>query len=291
MSPLRAVLLFPVRPAAATRALRGSRGAGAVVALPPCALGAYLAVRGCAPADALATAGALLLVTAGLGLGGALASGAARLVLQRPFEVRPHLACCLVFAAWTATLFPALLALLAVAGAGGMAGLGAGLALLVWGVVAGCGVLGAGEATEPGRGLVASCGALSGALLGLCLAGWAATQLVWPWRAPIAVDGARRGDLLLVVRAESHVAADLLLAENAAGVAVLARSGADGRVVPIGRTRAVRGPWQARGRVFFRFGGAWGGSVLWWHHPEQGRHRPGGGCSLPCSPSVAYKGL
>jgi hypothetical protein len=263
VSPLRAVLLFPVRPGAATRALRGAGGAGAVVLLPPCALGAYLTVRGCAPAG---------------------------LLLRRPPRVRPYLVGCLVFAAWTAILFPVLLVLLTAAGAGGLAGLGSGLALLVWGVAAGLFVLGDDETTEPGRGLVASCGALSGALLGLFVAGWAATLLVWPWRAPVAVGGARRGDLLLVVRDRSPGAADLLLAENAAGAAVLARRGPDGRLAPTGETPAVAGPWQARGRVFFRFGGPWGGSVLCRQHPAGGSHRPGRGCSLPGSPSVAYKG-
>jgi len=291
VSPLRAVLLFPVRPASATRALSGARVTAAVVLAPPCALGAYLSVRGCAPADALLTAVALFLAVVGLGLGGALAGGVAGIILGRPLRVRPHLVGCLVFAAWTAVLFPALLAVLAVAGAGGLAGLGSGLALLVWGVVAGRGVLGDDGALEPGRSLVASCTALSGALLGLVVAGWGATQLVWPWRAPVALEGARPGDLLLVVRDRSPGAADLLLAENAAGAVVLARRGADGRIAPVGGTPAGRGPWRARGRVFFRFGGAFGGSVLSGQHLRPGSRRPGGGCSLPRSASVAYKGL
>jgi hypothetical protein len=291
VSPLRAVLLFPVCPAAATRALCGRPGAGAVVLLPPLALGAYLAVRGCAAADAAVTAGALLLVILGLGLGGAFAGGLARLILGRPFAVRPHLVGCLAFAAWTVVLFPALLGLLAAAGLGGLAGLAGGLALLIWGVVAGRGVLGddRGE-SDPGRGLVASCAALSGALLGLWVAGWLGTQVVWPWRAPVAVDGARAGDLLLVVRDQSPDAADLLLADDALGAAVLARRGLDGRIVPVGRVRDAEGPWRPRGRVFFRFGGAWGGSVLPGQHPGIGSHHPNGGCSLPCSAPVAYKG-
>jgi hypothetical protein len=290
VSPLRAVLLFPVRPAAATRVLRSRPGAGAVVLLPPLAFGAYLAVRGCAAADAVLTAGALLLVLAGLGLGGAVGCGAAGLILRRPFEVRPHLVGCLVFAAWTVALFPALLALLATVGVGGLAGLAGGLALLVWGVVAGRGVLGDEGEADPGRGLVASCAGLSGALLGLCLAGWAATLLVWPWRAPVAVDGARAGELLLVVRDASPGAADLVLAEDAAGVTVLARRGPDGRLAPVGRVRSGAGPWRPRGRVFFRFGGSWGGSVLSRQHRGIGSNHPAGGCSLPCSPPVAYKG-
>jgi hypothetical protein len=290
VSPLRAVLLFPICPGSATRALSGARGAAAVVLAPPCGFGAYLSVRGCAPADALASEAALLLLVVGLGLGGALASGAAGLLLGRPVRVRPYLVGCLVFAAWTAVSFPALLAVLTAAGAGGLAGLGSGLALLVWGAVAGRGVLGDDGATEPGRGLVASCAALSGALLGLVVAGWAATQLVWPWRAPVAVEGARPGDLLLVVRDRSSGATGLLLAENARGVAVLARRGADGRIAPVGATPFGRGPWRARGRVFFRFGGAWGGSVLFRQHRPPGSRLPGRGCNLPHSASVAYKG-
>lgn len=264
MPPLRAVLLFPVCPAAAARALRDRRSAGAVVLAPPAAFGTYLVARGAAPADALVAAGALLLVAVGLGLGGALGCGVAGRILGRPSRARPHVVACLVFAAWTLTLFPTALGVATALGAGGAAGLAAGLSLLVWGVVAGRGVLG--DEGDPGRGLVASCAALSGALLGLCVAGWAATQAVWPWRAPVTVDGARAGDLLLVVRDRSPEGAELFLAENSAGAAVLARQAPNGRLAPVGGKLVARGPWYPRGRVFFRLGGTWGGCVL------QGQH-------------------
>ena len=154
MSPLRAVLLFPICPASAARALRGARGAAGIL-------------------------------------------------LGRPLRVRPYLVGCLVFAAWTVVSFPVLLAVLTAAG------LGSGLALL---------------------------------------------------------------------------------AENAEGVSVLVRRGTEGRLAPVGGTVSGRGPRRVRGRVFFRFGGAWGGSVLRRQHLPPGSHRRGGGCGLPRSASVAYKG-
>jgi hypothetical protein len=236
MRPWRALLLFPARPGAAAAALPPLAGLAAPG--PPLLLLAYLAARGCRLADAGLAAAGLLLVVLGLGLGGWLASEIARRVLAGGAPRRgPHV--CLVFAAWSATLFA--LALLVTGSA-----LAAGLGVLVWGVVAGTGVV-AGDA-EPGRALVASCTGASGAILGVLAIGFLVHEhlvMVLPSDRGTALvrrgDGGEPGALVL---ARDPVSTTLFLARRrAAGLEPDAKP-------PPGPPAG----WAVVGRVFFFFG-------------------------------------
>lgn len=235
MRPWRALLLFPARPRAAAAAL--TPVAGLAAPGPPLLLLAYLAARGCRPADAGLAAAGLLLVILGLGCGGWLASVLARRILAPDAPRRgPHVH--LVFAAWSAALF--VLVLLALGSA-----LAAGLAVLVWGVVAGTGVV-AGE-TEPGRALVASCLGASGAILGVLAAGFLVHERL------VMVLPSDHGTML-VRRGEVGEEGALVLARDPASATLfLARKGPEG-LEPEGKPPP--GPpagWVAVGRVFFFF--------------------------------------
>lgn len=239
MGSLRAILLFPARPGAAAAALAGCRKAAFAAPAPPLLLFLFLAARGCRSADAAVTAAGLLLLVLGLGAGGALASAAARRIL--PGAPRRGLHVHLVFAAWAALL---LVLLLFVTGSA----LGAGLAVLVWGAVAGTRVLT--DEVEPGRALVASCAGTMGAILGLLLTGFVVHgHLVMAVPAPDA-DGT-----LLVRRGEAREPGTLALARDPASASLfLARRGPSG-LVPEGRPPP--GPaagWTPVGRVFFFLG-------------------------------------
>jgi len=266
LSATAALLLFPVRPAAASARLRDSKAASLAPLVPGLAAGAYLASRGCAAADAAAGGAALVVVVAGLAAGGTAGCYPARRIVGLPFDVATFLGPCLAFAAWTPILFVAALAAARTVGAGPVAALASGLTLLVWGVVAGIGVLGGESIRDYGRGLVASCLALAVSLMGLWLGlVVVAARLVMAVPAPVDADGFRAGDLLLV-RVEADVAAGelaLLVAEGRE--ALLARADGAGGFDPVGaaasRIRDMRG-LQTRGRVFFRSGGPWGGNAV-----------------------------
>jgi hypothetical protein len=239
MGPLRAVLLFPLLPGAAAEALAGRRASLVAAPAPPLFLFVFLASRGCRAADAAVAAAGVAILVAGLAAGGALASAALARVLpeasRRPLHVH------LVFAAW------AMLLLVLAAFVTGSA-LASGLALLVWGVVAGMRVV-APEA-EPGKALVASCAGASGAILGLLLLGLLVhTKLVMAMPAP---DGS---GTLLVRRGEAaEPGATLLALDPASGRLFLAHASPSG-LRPDGA--APPGPaagWRPIGRAFFFLG-------------------------------------
>ncbi len=239
MAPLRAILLFPVRPGVAAEALAGCRASALAAPAPPLLLSCFLAARGCRVADAAATAAGLLLLVLGLGAGGTLASAVARRIL--PDAPRRPLHAHLVFAAWAMAI---LVTALFVTGSA----VASGFAVLVWGVVAGMGVLA--PLAEPGRALVASCAGTLGAILGLLLLGLAVQgNLVMAVPAP---DG--RGTLLVRRGEATEPGATVLARDPASNRLFLARRGALG-LVPEGA--APPGPaaaWTPVGRVFFFLG-------------------------------------
>ncbi|MHC4550359.1 MAG: hypothetical protein ACYTEZ_16445 [Planctomycetota bacterium] len=265
MSFLRALALFPVRPGVASQALAGSRAAWAAPLVPAALLACFLIARGCALRDALAAGAGLGLLVLGLGVGGTCAGYPAGLVLGRGRPVGAHLGPCLVFAAWSAVLFPVLLGLATLAGAGAAAALAGSLTLLVWGVAAGMGLLSWGAAAESGRALVASCTGLSGALLGLVAALLVSTQLVSLRRMPAATPQARAGALVLVVHDTRPAPGALVfLRASDAPEALLARVTGEGVYLPLGVDAAAWRPeeWAPRSRIFFRLGGPGGGSAI-----------------------------
>jgi hypothetical protein len=147
----------------------------------------------------------------------------------------------LVFAAWAIALLVAVLFFTGSA-------LASALAVLVWGVGAGTRVLAADS--EPGRALVGSCAGISGAILGLMIAGAVVHgSLVMAVRSPLE-DGT-----LLVRRGDAQEPGAMVLArEPASQRHFLARKGAQG-LVPEGMSPP--GPaagWATVGRVFFFFG-------------------------------------
>jgi len=231
MRPWRALLLFPACPRAAAAALPPR--AALLAPGPPLLLFLYLVAHGCRTGDAGVAAAGLLLLVLGLGAGGWLASVLARRILEGAQRRGPQVH--LVFAAWAATLF--ILALLVTGSA-----LGAGLGVLVWGVVAGTGVLA--EDAEPGRALVASCAGASGAIVGLLALGLLVHgRIVMVVPAPSGTVLVRRGDVAgdALVLARDPISRSLFLA----------RKGASG-LTPEGD--APPGPpagWTVVGRVFF----------------------------------------
>ncbi|HEX5135956.1 MAG TPA: hypothetical protein VFY93_03210 [Planctomycetota bacterium] len=235
MRPWRALLLFPARPAAAAAALPPAAALAAPG--PPLFLLVYLAARGCRLPDAGLAAAGLLLVILGLGAGGWLASALARRIVAPDAPARgPHVH--LVFAAWSATLF---VAMLLVAGSA----LAAGLAVLVWGVVAGTGVV-AGD-TEPGRALVASCAGASGAILGVLGAGLLVHEHL------VMVLPSDRGTML-VRRGDVGEPGALVLARDPASTTLfLARKGAAGLAPEAKPPPGPPAGWTVVGRVFFFF--------------------------------------
>jgi hypothetical protein len=236
ISPTRALLLFPLRPSAAAPALRPPGAAAAL--LPPAAAGAYLLARGCGAGDAAAAALGLLGIVLGIGLGGALATTVARRLAGR-VGLHVHL----VFAAWTVLLLLLALAAAAALGLGATAPLAAALAVLVWGVVAGTGVLG--SELEPGRALVASCAGATGAIAGAVLVALLVFgNLVLAAPAPAGAHGVAAGTPLLVRREEAPAPGALVLT--------------DARAL----ARARPGDPPPIGRVFFFLGGAWGGRAV-----------------------------
>lgn len=238
MAPLRAVLLFPLFPGAAAGALAACRASALAAPAPPLLLLLFLAARGCRVADAGLAAAGLLILVLGLGAGGALASAAARRILpgapQRPLHVH------LVFAAWAMTIL--VLALFVTGSA-----LASGFALLVWGVVAGMGVLAADA--EPGRALVASCAGTMGAILGLLLSGLGVQNLVMAVPAP-----GGRGTLLVRPGEAREPGSTVLVRDPASAGLFLARRGPDGLVPEEAQPPGGASGWLPVGRAFFFLG-------------------------------------
>jgi len=259
--PATALLVFPLRPGDATRALEGRAGRAAVLPVAVALLaGAFFRMRGAAWADAGAVAGAVTALSLALAAGGLLGVWPARLLLARGFTWRDHAGGCLAAGAWTGPLFVGILALATAAGAGPTAPLAAGFAVLVWGVVAGIGIVGGQDHDDQGRALVASCvgfAASLGALLGVLVLVQGHLLLVWP--AAVDEPPVAAGDVMLVRPTVDPPAGSLVLVRNNQGTTVLARRGSEeGIAVPDPGSRGARGPWRPVGRVFFAFGG-WGG--------------------------------
>jgi len=246
MRPWTAILLFPAFPGSAASSLRPTSAFAAPG--PPVLLFLYLAARGCRAADASVTAAGLLLLVLGLGAGGALASAlACRVLLDAPRRA-PQVY--LVFAAWALFL---LVLLLFVTGSA----LFAGLAVLVWGVVAGTRVLA--EDVEPGRSLVASCGGTTGAVVGILL-----MALLVHGRMVLVMPSPKGEGTLLVRRGEVREPGALVVAQDPASSRLfLARQGPRGLVPEGTPPPGPPGGWMDIGRVFFFFGAEapWGRAV------------------------------
>lgn len=222
MSLFRAILALPLSPSAA-RALEGRPAALLVAIAPAGAVVAYLVARGCDVEDAVVAGTALLLAEVFAGLGGAVALAAAARVAGAGRSWRRLLPGCVAFAAWCAVMMAAFTATLSMLGAGSASALLAAVALLAWGVAWGAGGILARGGGDPGRALVASCAGAAGAIAGLALAA-------------------------TVARAQ-------LVALGPAG-----SGGPDGDI-PLS-TLVLKRPGPSGGRLFFRFGGPWGGAAV-----------------------------
>lgn len=269
MAGLLAVLLFPLRPGAATRALRSGRVAALVPLAPAVALFAYLHRKGCALEDAAVASGALGLVVVAMGALGALAAAPAGLVLgnteRTSARFLARLTPCLVAAAWAPVVFLVFLFAARWLGSGATAALVAGLAALGWGVVAGVSLVGEGPHRDGGRAIVASCIGLAGALAGAWIGLLAAREAVLVVPSPVAAESFHPGDLLLVRRGPVPEPGGLvLLRRPGTAEAVVARLENDGTARPLGDLRLPPEEfrnWDIAGRLFFKFGGGGGATV------------------------------
>jgi len=261
-----ALLLFPFVPTRAAQRL----GGGVLGALAPLAVLAgvavYLFAKGVAARDVLGAVLGLLRVLAGVSVGGLCAAWIGARVAAREASARELAGPVLAAAGWAPLVFVAFLLIGHAGGAGNAAALYAAIALLVWGVAAGFGILSGDADCEPGRLLVATCFGLGGVLIGLSAALAAPpappVQLV---PSPVAEGTLRPGDLLLLGRAEPPAAGDLvLLRDPRSSEAVLASRESNGSLTPVGSIQVDRQKlqdWNIAGRVFFRFGAAGGASV------------------------------
>jgi hypothetical protein len=263
---LRALLLFPFRPSDAIPSLEGRIAPYLAPLAPAAVLAAYLLARGAAAADALVAGAALLLCVAGAGLAGGLVAPLAARFTGATFRWTGRLGIGLLFAAWTAPLFVALVVALQWAGAGVAAPLYAALVLVCWAVAVGAAVVAPDEDSEGGRNLVGGCLGMAGALAGF----WGALMLVQAHLlvvVPAPTDGPdfERADALVVRVSRNVQRGDLLLLRERNGrEAVLARVG-ETALEPSGKVDSASfasREWDIAGRVFFRFGGRLGGSVV-----------------------------
>jgi hypothetical protein len=266
MPAMRALLLFPLRPGDASRAL-ARRPWGLAAPLFPCfALATWLWMRDCPTRDIGPITFGLLLLLVGLGAGGALGSLPAGFVsgaVRSPWRM---LSPCFAFASWTALLFTAVLLVLILIGAGGQSVLFAGFFVLGWGVAAGTAVTTTEEGSEGGRALVASCLGLAGSVGGLWLALLVVqAQFAFVLPAPVEHGPITSGDVL-VVRPESRVTDSgelVFLRDPGSGSVVLAELDIDGENVFIGLDKTaplLSTNWDTLGRVCFAFGGSGGGN-------------------------------
>lgn len=267
MGPLAALLRFPVSPAAATRALSRRPAAVSVLALPPLLLLLWLVLLGCGAGDALAAAAGLLILLAGLATAGAAAAALASRIVLLPRTFRERIGPCAAAAAWAILLLASAFAAFEPLTGVGSAPLAAAFSILVWGTMAGLGIVEADEAPEGGRGLVASCAGLFGSLLGLTAAAALAGKiLVFAVPSPPAPPDFPAGAPILVRPGECpREGALLLVRDGPAGPPRLARRKGDGSLEA---TPPLRPDARAIGRVFFRIAGAGGAGAV-------GRRAPG----------------
>ena len=267
MSLWTALLVFPVQPGPALRRARGSR----LPAVAPVVLGlaifAFFSIAQVAAGDAWACALTYARYAYATAAGGTVISVLALRVAGCEGNAWNLFGSACLAAAWTPFAFVGIVVSAQFFGAGPEAGVYAGLAVLVWGAAAGMAILAGDGAPEPGRLLVGTCLLLSG-----CLAGFWAAHRVPPAAAvnsvpsPIEAHNIKPGNMLLV-RTESRPRAPciVLLREPGTPEAVFAHLDHNGARTILGDVR--RPPemfqdWNIAGRVFFRFGGSGGWSVL-----------------------------
>jgi hypothetical protein len=261
-----ALILFPFVPTRAAERLAGSWLGAIVPALALLSVAVYLKAKGGGTGDVAAATVGLARVLGGVALGGLGASWIAARVAGREASMRALAGPVLAAAGWAPAVFVVFLLLMHAGGASSAAALFAGIALLIWGVAAGFGIVGGEEECEPGRLLVASCFGLGGVLIGLWVAlaapPAAPVQLV---PSPVAREAIRPGDLLLVARSDADAEGDLVLlrdpGSHEAALAVRDRNGSLTPVGPIQVSREKLQDWNIAGHVFFRFG-AGGGEIV-----------------------------
>jgi hypothetical protein len=264
---LRAALVFPFRPWAAVPVLAAHPRSAVAVAAPATFLFAYLLARGCAAGDAAVAAAGMLALTVPTAAAGVLGCDPARMLLGRPFSARALAGPCAVFTAWTPVLFVALLAALKALGSGAGAALFTGLILLVWALATGIAVVArdAGDDDDRGRLLVASCTGVAVCLLGLWLGLLAASAMVLALPAPATIEYAPAGSTLLVRPGDAGAPGDVVFVAGPGAERAVARVEPSGARVPIGvlaqKAENIT-DWPPVGRVFFRFGGSWGGAPV-----------------------------
>lgn len=235
-----ALLLFPLLPGTASRAIEGRRGPLAAPAVVSAAAALYLGARGCRAGDAAATGGALLLLLGAMALGGAAACLVARRLLGGGRGFLAYLSIAALASAWTPPLFLFFSMVSSRFLSAAIAPLLSTLVLLTWGAVAGIGIVSGVEAEEGGKGLVASCIGLTGALAGLTLAAAIVTRtLLLVTHSPVDTEHFRAGEPLLVRCGSGALPGDYALVREGPGEAVRLR-------------RVDGGPVAVRGRVFFR---------------------------------------
>ena len=263
--PIRALLTFWAQPAEATRTLETSRAAWLAPLVPALALFCHLLTRGCKAPDAAASALALLLLVLGLGLGGGLATYPASFLTGATYRIRERVGPCLVFATWTAILFAAVVLFCRAVGVGAEAVLYTSIVLVVWGGAAGTALVMGPQTEDAGRALVGSCIGLAGALGGLWFALMLVhAQLVFVAPATIEVAGLEPGDTMLIRRVLAPPAGSIVLLQDGRET-VLAKTGPKGVLIPLGNIAEATfrsHKWDVAGRVFFKFGGSWGGTVV-----------------------------
>jgi len=243
------------------RALAGSRAALAAPLAPAALLLGFLWMRGCSAADAAAAALGLLALLVGLAFGGTAACYPASFFTGSAFLPLDRAGPCAVFAAWTALLWTLVLIVAKLLGMGPEAAIFTSLFVVVWGVGVGTHIVTGDDEVEPGRRLVGSCLGLTGALGGLVAALVVVqAELVMVVASPLDTGGLEAGDALIVRRDEEPPAGSLVLLREG-------REAALGRVSPGGVATVVgetleKGNWTVFGRVFYTFGGVWGGRAL-----------------------------
>jgi hypothetical protein len=227
---------------------------------------AYLRAGGASGVDATWAAATILRLFFGMIAGGAIASWIGARLIGRAALVSQVLGPAAVAAAWAPVVFLAFLWLGNAMDAAAASGLYAGIALLIWGIAAGFGIIGADEEPDPGRLLVASCLGFGGAILGA----WAAHESppgLWVRAvpAPVSEGGIEQGRFLLIRTNSAETgAAYLLLQDPDSREAVLVTRSAAGALTAVGEIRPdsrMFKKYNIAGRVFFQIGGPGSGSV------------------------------
>lgn len=242
------------------------RAVGLLVPVVSVALGAAYVARGGGDTDEIvATALSLGRLLGGLMLGGVAAAWVGARVVGRPATLRELIGPCAAAAGWAPFVYLAVLGIARLSGVGEPAPVYAAMALLLWGIAAGFGIVAGDHEVEPGRLLVASCFGLGGTILGI----WAAHELppalpVRAIRAPVEAPPVEVNRFVLV-RSGDEQGPLLVLTKPGTRVRALARRNADGDLEPVGETvetlDSLRS-WDITGRVFFQVGGPAGGGVL-----------------------------